>query len=230
MTEVGIKLNLSKCNIGQREVKFLGHIVSSEGYKPDPSNVEAVQKMKPPSNVKEVRRFLGMLGFYRKHMDQFSKVALLLTDLTKKGKVFTWAPECQQAFEKLKEKLLDPPILAKADMSKPFVLDTDASASHVGAILMQYDDHKKPKVIAYFSKKLKPTEIKYSATDREALGIVLACRRYHHYLWGSTVTIRTDHQPLVSVFRRRTKSPRMNRWILEMRDYRYNIEYVAHAQ
>ncbi len=139
--------------------------------------------------------------------------------------LFTWTTECQQAFERLKDKLLDTPVLAKANMSKPFVLDTDASASHVGTVLMQYAEHKKPKVIAYFSKKLKPTEIKYSATDREALGIILACKQYHQYLWESRVTIRTDHQPLVSVFRRRTKSPRMNRWILEMRDYRYNLEY-----
>ncbi len=100
MTKAGIKLNLSKCSIGQKEVKFLGHIVSSEGYRPDPSNIEAVQKMKPPSNVREVRRFLGMIGFYRKHIDQFSKIVIPLTDLTKNSP-FIWSADCQQAFENL---------------------------------------------------------------------------------------------------------------------------------
>ncbi len=212
MTTVGFKSNLSKCYIGQREVKFLGHVVSSEGYKPDPSNIEAIQKMKP-SNGMEVRRFLGMVGFYRQHIDQFSKLAIPLADLTEKGKSFVWSTDYLQAVEKLKGKLLDTPVLTKADISKPFILDTDASASHVCAVLMQYDNNKKLKVIAYFSKKLKPTEVKYSATDRDALGIVLACRQFHHYLWGSRVVIRTDHQPLVCVFIHRSKSPRMKRVI-----------------
>ncbi len=90
MTSVGIRLNLSKCNIGQKEVKFLGHIVSKQEYRPDPCNTEAVQKIKPPSNVKDVRRFLGMVGFYRKHIEHFSKIAIPITDLTKKDKPFVW--------------------------------------------------------------------------------------------------------------------------------------------
>ncbi len=168
-----------------------------------------------------------MVGFYREHIEQFSKIAIPMADVTKKDKPFVWSPECQQAFETLKGKLLDPLILTKANVSKPFILDTDTSAAHVGVELMQYDDHKTPRVVAYFFKKLKPAEVKYSARDREALSIVLACRQFHHYLWESHVTIRTDPQPLVSVFRHRIKSPHMNRWILEMRDYRYNIEYRA---
>ena len=112
-------------------------------------------------------------------------------------------------------------------MSREFILETDASLTHVGAVLMQRDKDGLLRVIGYFSKKLRPPEMKYSATDREALGIVLACRQYHHFLWGTKVMIRTDHQPLVSVFRKKTKSPRMNRWILEMRDYQYRIEYKA---
>ena len=91
---------------------------------------------------------------------------------------------------------------------------------------MQYEEIE-PRVIGFFSKKLRPAEIRYSTTDREALAVVLACRNFHHYLWGVRVLIRTDHQPLISVFRQRTKSPRMNRWILEMREFQYKIEYKA---
>ncbi len=117
-------------------------------------------------------------------------------------------------------------MLVKANLSQQFVLETDASQHHLAAVLLQYDE-KGPRTIGYFSKKLKPAEVRYFTTDREALAIVLACRQFHHYLWGSEFIVRTDPQPIVSVFRQRTKSPRMNRWILEMRDYCYKIEYKA---
>ena len=133
------------------------------------------------------------------------------------------------AFETLKDKLTHAPVLSKADVTKDFILETDASATHVGAVLMQYHG-KEPRVIGFFSKKLRPAEVRYSTTDREALAVVLACRNFHHYLWGVRVHIRTDHQPLVSVFKQRTKSPRMNRWILEMREFQYRIEYKTGAK
>ncbi len=91
---------------------------------------------------------------------------------------------------------------------------------------MQMNDNNLPRVIGYFSKKLRSTEMRYSTTDREALAVVLACRQFH-FLWGTKVFVRTDHQPLVSIFRQKTKSPRMNRWILEMRDYHYSINYKS---
>ncbi len=225
MGEVGIKLNLSKCCIGQREVTFLGHTVSEEGFTPDPGNVEAIVNMKPPTNVKDTRRFLGMAGFYRKHIDPFSHLAAPLTDLTPKNQPFRWTVDCQRAFEDLKDKLVTSPILAKANLSKRFILETDASQHHVAAVLLQYDDEGLPRAIGYFSKKLKQAEVRYSATDREALAIVLACRQLHHYLWGTRFIIRTDNQQITTVFRQRTKSPRMNRWMLEMRDYRFRVEH-----
>ncbi len=118
------------------------------------------------------------------------------------------------------------PVLVKANLSPQFVLETDASQHHVAAVLLQYDE-KGPRTIRYFSKELKPAEVRYSTTDREALAIVLACRQFHHYLWGLKFIVRTDHHPIVSVFRQRTKSPRRNRWILEMCDYCYKIDYKA---
>ncbi len=225
MGEVYIKLNLSKCSIGQREIKLLGHIVSEEGFRPDPSNVEAIVNVKPPANVKETRMFLGMAGFYRKHIDHFSHLAAPLTDLTRKNQPLRWTADCQRALEDLKDKLVTSPILVKANLSKQLILETDASQHHVAAVLLHYDDEGLPRAVGYFSKKLKQAEVRYSATDREALAIVLACRQFHHYLWGTRFIIRTDHQPITIVFRQRTKSPRMNRWRLEMRDYRLRVEY-----
>ncbi len=101
MEEVGIKLNLSKCHIGQQEVKFWGYVVSESGIKPDLENVEAVSKMKPPTNVKETQRFLGMAGFYRKHIEKLSALAALLTDLTRKNQPFKWDETCQRAFDEI---------------------------------------------------------------------------------------------------------------------------------
>ncbi len=137
MGEVGIKLNLSKCHLGQREVKFLGHIVSEEGFRPEPGNVEAIVNMKPPTSVKETRRFLGMAGFYRKHIDKFSHLAAPLTDLTRKNQPFRWTVDCQRAFEDLKNKLVTSPILVRGNLSKQFILETDASQHHVAAVLLQ---------------------------------------------------------------------------------------------
>ncbi len=130
-------------------------------------------------------------------------------------------------FEEIKSRLVSSPVLVKANLSQQFVLETDASQHHVTAVLLQYDEKGLPCTIGYFSKKLKPAEVRYSTTDREALTIFLACRQFSHYLWRAKFVIRTNHQPIVSVFKQKAKSPRMNRWMLEMRDYRYKIEYQS---
>ena len=224
--EGGVKLNVEKCHVGKTEVKFLGHIVSSEGCKPDPANVEAVMKMQRPKRVKEVKRFLGMCGFYRKHIPNFAKIATPLTDLTRAGVEYKWTEECQEAFESLKRALLHAPILVRADGEKDFIVTTDASDTHVGGVLSQVQEDGTIAAIGYFSRKLKGAETRYSVTDKEALGVVLTCRHFQHYLWGRKFTVVTDHQPLVSIFKKKTKSPRMNRWILEIREYHFDIKYI----
>ncbi len=166
-----------------------------------------------------------MAGFYRKHIDNFSHLAAPLTDLNRKNQPFRWTANYQRVFEDLKDKLVTSPISVKANLSRRFILETDASQHHVTAVLLQYDDEGLPRAVGYFSKKLKQAEVRYSATDREALVITLACRQFHHYLWGTRFIIRTDRQPITTVFRQRTKPPRMNRWMLEIRDYRFRVEY-----
>ncbi len=143
--EVGIKLNISNCSIGQREVRFLGHIALEEGFRPDPGNVQPIVNMKPPTNVKGIRRFLGMTGFYRKPIDHFSHLATPLTDLTRKNLPFRWTVECQKAFEDLKDKLVTSPTLVNANLCRQFILETDASQHHIAAVLFQYDDEGLPR-------------------------------------------------------------------------------------
>ena len=111
-------------------------------------------------------------------------------------------------------------------MGKPYILIADASQTHVGTVLGQIQDNGTGAAIGYFSKKLKPAEKKYSVMDKEALAVVLACCNFFHFLWGTTFTIRTDHQPLVTIFKQKSKSPCMSRWILEMRECTYNIYYT----
>ncbi len=200
--------------------------MSAEGCKPDPSNVEAIRDMKAPTKVKEVRRFLGMCGFYRKHIPKFAKIATPLTNHTKINAPFVWTDKCQEDFEKLKQCLTQAPILVRVDISQPFVVTTDASKTHVGGVLSHVQPDGTNKAIAYFLKKLKPTKVRYSATDKEAHAVVLTCRNFHHYLWGAKFTIFTDAQPLSSIFKKKTKFPRMNRWIFGMKEYNYVEQYV----
>ena len=224
MAEMGLKLNVSKCHFAQTRIKFLGHIVSEKGMEVNPESVEGIVKMTFPKTTREVRRFIGMCSFYRKFIPDFAKIAAPLTSLQSKIVKYVWTPECQEAFEQLKQKLTSTPVLRKADLKKEFELHTDASDCHVGAVLMQKEeDGLHP--IGYFSKKLLRCERRYSVTDKEALGIVKATRFFHHYLWGKRFVINTDHQPLTTIFKKKTHSPRMSRYMLEMRDYCFDIVY-----
>ena len=222
---MGLKLNLDKCRFAQPNVKFLGNIVSIDGVSPCPSSVEAIQNMKAPKDVKGIRRFFGCTGFFRKFIDSYARHALPLTNLTRKEAVFNWTDECQEAFEKLKRALVTAPVLAKARMDRKFIIHVDASDFATGGALLQEDDSGLLRPTGFFSRKFNGPERRYSATDKEALGVILICRYFHHYLWGNRFVIKTDHQPLTSVFKQKTKSPRMNRWVLEMRDYSFVIEY-----
>ncbi len=155
LSKNGVKLNLSKCDIGKREVKFWGHIVSEAGCRPNPENVKAVQNLKPPTSVKGVRSFLGMCGFYRKHIPRFAKIAAPLTNLTRKSVEFQWTDLCQEAFDELKARLTQAPILVKADIHQPFIVTTDTSGTHVGRVLSQVQADGTNRPIGYFSRKLK---------------------------------------------------------------------------
>ena len=222
--QMGLKLNVSKCEFARAEIKFLGHLISNNGMKPDPKNTKKVMEMKPPNTVRQVRRFLGLMGFYRRFIPKFSKIATPLTDLTKKDRKFIWTAEAQQAFDCLRNKLVEEPILVKFNLKRDHELHTDASKYHVGAVLLQRETDGL-KSVGYFSKKLNKTEQGYSTTDKEALAIVKACQFFHHYLWSRKFIVVTDHQPLMNIFRQKTKCQRMSRYLLEMRDYNFKVVY-----
>ena len=161
LRDAGLKLKMSKCDFLKREVNSLGHIVSASGFKPDPEKVKAIQNLATPTTVKGVRSFIGMCGYYRRFVPNFAKIAKPLTDLTKKNRRFYWTEECQVSFETLRTALMEAPVLAYPDISKPYKVYTDASNYAIGAALVQ-DTGMGERVIQYLSHQLNETQRRWA--------------------------------------------------------------------
>jgi len=176
----------SKCEFWLREVQFLGHVVNENGILVDPAKVEAVKKWEAPKTPTEVRSFLGLAGYYRRFIENFSKIALPLTQLTQKNKEFIWGDKQEQAFQTLKHRLCNAPILALPDGVENYVVYCDASHLGLGCVLMQNG-----KVIAYASRQLKVHEKNYTTHDLELGAVVFALKIWRHYLYGTKCTVYT---------------------------------------
>ena len=182
LSKAGLKLKPKKCHLMQKEISFLGHVVSKEGVRTDPAKVSAVKEMQRPKTVTEVRSFVGLASYYRKFIQGFSKIAKPLFDLTKKDRKFQWNQDCQNSFQELKNRLISAPILAFPQVGgSNFILDTDASAYAIGAVLSQVQDGKE-RVIAYGSRCLDKAERNYCVTRREMLAVVYFTKYFKHYL------------------------------------------------
>ncbi|GJU61351.1 putative reverse transcriptase domain-containing protein [Tanacetum coccineum] len=186
----------SKCEFWLREVQFLGHVINGNGIHVDPSKIEAVKNWKAPRTPTEVRSFLGLAGYYRRFIENFSKIAKSLTILTQKCKTFDWGEEQELAFQTLKDKLCNAPVLALPDGPEDFVVYCDASGIGLGCVLMQ-----RGKVIAYASRQLKIHEKNYTTHDLELGAVVFALKIWRHYLYGTKSVIYTDHKSLQHIFR-----------------------------
>ena len=188
----------SKCQFWLREVTFLGHVISAEGVYVDPQKVEAVLNWERPTNVTEIRSFLGLAGYYRRFVEGFSKIATPLTRLTRKGVKFNWSHECEQSFQELKRRLTTAPILTLPSGVEGFEIYSDASKQGLGCVLMQNG-----RVIAYASRQLKKHEQNYPVHDLELAAVVFALKIWRHYLYGVTCRIYTDHKSLKYLFTQR---------------------------
>ncbi|XP_062386073.1 uncharacterized protein LOC134073108 [Sardina pilchardus] len=235
MERYGLKLRPEKCQLFRQEVKFLGHCVSYQGVAPDPEKVSAVQEWQPPKTVKQVRSFLGFVGYYRRFIKDFSKIAKPLNELLvgtgrprgRGSPTVTWGPECDAAFQKLKAELLQAPILAYADFSQPFTLYTDASNAGLGAVLAQQQGGVE-RVIAYASRSLHPAErndSNYSSFKIELLALKWALsEKFKDYLWGAKVMVVTDNNPLVHLHTAKLGAVEQ-RWVAQLANYDYQIRY-----
>ncbi|GKA02803.1 putative reverse transcriptase domain-containing protein [Tanacetum coccineum] len=210
----------SKCEFWLQEVHFLGHVVNSEGIHVDPSKIEAVKNWKPPKSPTEIRSFLGLAGYYRRFIANFSKIAKPLTLLTQKNQKFEWGDEQENAFQTLKDMLCDAPILALPEGTDDFVVYCDASNQGFGCVLMQRN-----KVIAYASRQLKIHEKNYTTHDLELGAVVFDLKTWRHYLYGSKSVIYTDHKSLQHIFDQKELNMRQRRWIELFSDYDCEIRY-----
>ena len=210
--ECGLKLKPAKCHFIRKEVEYLGHTITPEGLTTNPRLVTAVKEFPIPCNVREVRQFLGLSSYYRRFIPQFSKVAQPLHLLTRKGAEYQWSPACQAAFEALKQKLAEAPVLAYPSFDRDFVLETDASIQGIGAVLSQLQDDDKLHPVAYASRVLSPQERNYSITELETLAVVWAVTHFHTYLYGHCVTIYTDHTAVKAILETPNPTGQHARW------------------
>jgi hypothetical protein len=185
----------SKCEFWLDTIKFLGYTISSDGISVDPSKVQEVLDWKPPMSVHQIRSFLGLAGYYRHFIPDFSRIAKPMTELLKKGVKFSWDHKCEDAFHTLRAQLTTAPVLAQPDVSKPFDIYCDASGIGLGCVLMQDN-----RVIAYASRALRTHEQNYPTHDLELAPVIHALKIWRHHLMGTKCHIYTDHKSLKYIF------------------------------
>jgi len=210
----------SKCEFWLDKVHFLGHVLSAEGVAVDPGKVEDVLNLKPPTTVHEVRSFLGMAGYYRRFVSDFSRVAKPITALLKNQTKFVWSSDCEQAFQTLKRVLTTAPVLAQPNIEKAFDVYCDAAGIGIGCVLMQ-----EGRVIAYASRQLKPHKENYPTHDLELAAIVHALKIWRHYVLGNTCHLYIDHKSLKYIFTKAELNMSQRRWLELIKDYDLEVHY-----
>ena len=218
----GLTLKASKCDFCRKELKYLGHIVTPNGIKPDPGLVDSVKRFPQPQKVKDIQAFLGLTGYYRKFIKNYAKIAeplLVQIRSHQKSKRPTnnieWSDECTKAFETLKNALTQAPILRAPNFNEPFILELDACDYGLGAVLTQEYDNKKF-VIAYASRTQTAAERNYFATEKEALAIYWATKHFRPYLEGTTIYVRSDCRALQWLLDTKDLSGRLARWAISL--------------
>lgn len=227
LKEEGLAVNLKKCLVGFTRLPFLGHIVSADGLEPDPKKVQAVHGFPAPKNVWELRRFLGLAGYYRKFIPNMSSISRPLELLLRKDQLWTWTAIHQKAFEDLKSALAVSTLLSRPDYSLPFEIQTDASNVGLGAVLIQRGpDGEKP--LSFISRALSPAEGNYHAREKECLAIKWALRKFAPFVEGcSDLTVATDHESLKWLMTQDKPTGRLARWVLELQATPFKIVHRA---
>ena len=223
-----LRAKLEKCTIAARQGSFLGHVVSASGIMPDPAKIDAVNNI-TSRNIKDIRSFLGLAGYYRKFIPGFSSIAAPLLQLTQKSAHFNWTDACEQVFKQVKHLLCSAPILAYPHFGQEFILQTDASDYGVGAVLSQHDALGNEKVIAYASKALSPGEQKYSTTEKELFAVVFfGTAHFRVYLLGRHFQVITDHSALRWLHTMEAKG-RLARWIniMDLQEFDFSVVHRA---
>ncbi|GAU14480.1 hypothetical protein TSUD_250200 [Trifolium subterraneum] len=211
--------NKAKCLFGSSQVDYLGHIISGKGVAVDPSKVQCIIDWPRPKNVKGVRGFLGLTGYYRKFVKDYGKIAKPLTELTKKDN-FHWGVEAEKAFTEMKLIMTSSPVLILPNFEIPFEVECNAAGRGIGAVLMQ---HKQP--IAFFSKALSAGNLAKSVYEKELMALVLSIQHWRHYILGREFIVYTDHKSLKYFLQQRLSSPDQQCWLAKLLGYQFEVKY-----
>ena len=217
----------SKCVVAVKNVSFLGHLIGEGMIQPLPEKVVSIRKCQRPCTKKQVRSFLGLIGYYRNFIPNFSAVSAPLSDLTKKGQPnkVRWQDEQENAFNALIQELSKSPILCLTNFERQFILRTDASDLGIGAVLLQENgEYKLP--VAYASKKLLDRERRYSVIEKECFAIVWAVKKFMNYLYGKEFVLETDHRHLTYLNTAKVANTRLMRWALALQPFKFRVENI----
>lgn len=225
LTEANLKLNLNKCSFLKSTATYLGHEITAGTIQPGLAKINCVAEYKRPKNVHEIRQFIGLTSYFRKFIKGFAEIARPLTELTKKGVEWHWGSEQENAFETLKSRLIERPVLGIYDKDARTELHTDASRTGLGGILMQYQKDGSLKPIAYFSRVTSNEEKNYHSYELETLAVVESLKRFRIYLTGIPVKVVTDCAALRTTLVKKDLIPRIARWWLTIQDFDLEIEY-----
>ena len=219
--QANLKLKPSKCRL----VEYLGHIITPEVLKTSTKLIEAVKEFPTPRSVREVRQYSGLSSYYRRFIPSFAAIARPLHLLTRKGAEFNWCVQCEQAFQTLKRKLTEAPVLAYPQSEKPFIIETDANGGGLGAVLSQMQADSTVHPIAYASRSFNRAECNYTITELETLAVVWALSHFRSYIYGHDVTVYTDHSAVRAVLETSGKHARWWTKVYESGVKTINIVY-----
>ena len=224
-----LSIKLSKCHFFSKEIQYLGHILGMEGIRPVPAKTEAIKAMHLPVNPKQVHAFLGLVGYYRKFIKNFAEIAKPLTVLTRMDVKFKWKETHCFTFMKLKDTIIQAPILRYLDTTKPYIVYTDASDDACGAQLSQMHEEAEFPVV-FLSHTFTDTQQRWSTPEQEAYSIYFTVKKWNYYLQGADIIIRNDHKPLAWFLNGKNKNTKINRWELELPSYNIKFEWISGAK
>ena len=237
LREADLKLKEVKCNFLKKHIQYLGHIVSGKGITPMPEKLACIQEMPPPKTPKEVKQFLGLIGYYQKFVPRFSDLARPLNALTRKNIPFEWTPICQESFELLKTSLMTEPILTYPDPNLPYVLFIDASKYAWACVLTQEKTHqieeKEVKIlhpITYMSSLFRGSQMNWACLTKEAYAIYMSIKKLSYYLEDADIMLRSDHLPLKKFLAKNTLNSKVNNWAIEISPFHVTLDTLRESK
>ena len=207
-----------------QRLEHLGHIISQDGIQPNPVKVAAVQGIQPPTTIKDLQRFLGLTGWFRRFIKDYASIAAPLYELTKKKTAFTWSDTCQSAFDELKQRLMTEPLLIFPRLDEPFVIQCDASDKQIGAVLLQARDGTL-RPVQYLSHSLDTSQQNYGITEKECFSMYYAIQMFQKYVRGQKFIVESDHSCLQWLHKHANQNRRLMRWSLNLSDYNFVVVY-----